>query len=76
MSIFGPKNTKVYIVDLFTGEIDSYMTSKDEAECDACNGDCFLSKKEADTFSKKIKKEMKKSKIKFSDIETSTLRGL
>jgi hypothetical protein len=59
MSIFGPANTKVYVVDLFTGDIDTYMTSKDEAECDACNGDCFLSEKKAIAKSNQIKKERK-----------------
>jgi hypothetical protein len=59
MSIFGPEDTKVYTVDLFTGKIDSYMTSKDEAEVDACNGDCFLTEKKAIAKSKEIQKKLK-----------------
>ena len=44
---FGPENTKVYVVDLETGQISDYMTSADEADCDKYNGDCFLNFKDA-----------------------------
>ena len=55
MSIFGPENTKVYVVDSLTGEINYYMTSEDAAEADAKNGDCFLTKFAANAKSEEIK---------------------
>ena len=62
MSIFGPENTKVYVVDLFTGEINHYMTSEDEAEVDVENGDCFLTESDAKAKSKEIKNDNKRKK--------------
>jgi hypothetical protein len=59
MSIFGPEDTKVFVVDLFTGEISHYMTSEDEAEVDVENGDCFLSESAAKAKSEEIKRENK-----------------
>jgi len=47
---FGPENTKVYVVDLETGQISDYMTSADEADCDITNCDCFLNFKDAHTY--------------------------
>ena len=47
---FGPKNTKVYVVDFETGQISDYMTSADEADCDIANFDCFLNFKDAHTY--------------------------
>ena len=63
MSIFGPENTKVYVVDSLTGEISHYMTSEDAAEADAKNGDCFLTKFAANAKSEEIKNKVMEIKL-------------
>ncbi len=42
MHLFGPQNTRVYVVNFNTGQITDYMTSEAEASVDVCNADCFL----------------------------------